>query len=170
MQTGGRVNNRIACIQFHPLLAISVADDQLTALISIGIGEKHSGRHIAAHFFACVRHGEHGIVDVVAISGAALIAVKQRWQHFQRQSHRHEQWAFGQLFQDQLPHLLGSDVVARQLLVGFHMLGDVACGQATVLPILLVQQFATTLRFSDTEQLGNAYQHFHSFIETTPSS
>ena len=90
VQASGRIDDGVAGGQLDLVLAVGVFDDQLAALIFLRLAEKHRGRDIGAHLQATEAVALQGVVDMIAVQAAALVAVEHRRHGDLGQRRRHE--------------------------------------------------------------------------------
>ena len=159
MQAGARVNDGVAGGQLHALVAKGVFNDQLAALVFVGVAKKDGGRDIAAQFAGRAGQGKQRVVNVVAIGAAAFVAVKARGQHFERQGGRQVQRVVRQFVQKKFAQRFGGFAGQRQLQVVLNLGGQLAGGGAAIFPGGLLQGLAAGGDFFRGEQGRNSQQH-----------
>ncbi|MNT17760.1 hypothetical protein D3C72_1529350 [compost metagenome] len=159
MQAGGRVQDHVAGRQLDAVQAVGVFRHQLAALVLVRIAEKQRARHVGAHVLAGERVAADGIVDVIAVGHAALVAVEHRRHGDLGQRRRHEQRIARQRALYQRRQFARGLALRRQLQIVFDVERLVAGGGTAVLPLGIGQQHAGVGQFFGGEDFGDVQQH-----------
>ncbi len=85
--------------------AISVVDNELTAVVIRRIGQKQRGGNIRPHADAGMRNGTNGAVNMRVEFHTRVVAIEQRRQNPQWHRCRIESWIAAERLQDDVPGL-----------------------------------------------------------------
>ncbi len=139
--------------------AIGIFDQQLAALVLVGIGEEQCGRYIDANLVAGGRNQAHRIVDVIAEILAAIVAIEERRIDLRRQDSTDEKRIALQRRQDQFAKLTRCRRMLWQLQIVLDLAALIASRCAAIYPVGGIQHRAAVAHLFDSQNIRDRKKH-----------
>ena len=139
MQAGRGVKDHVSRRQLHAVRAVSILDDQFTAVVLLRRAEKQRSGKVGANPMRRARHRPNRIVDMRAESLASLIAVEQGRKHFRRQGRGDEERVLPESIEDHLAQLPSGWGILGQLHIVLYASGLMTGGHTAINPVCLIE-------------------------------